>query len=195
MTKIVIIGSPGAGKSTLAREIGHILKIDPIHLDHHFWRRGWKEYSRKRRIKIEQRLIRKKHDKWIIEGSYLSSSDNRLQAADTIIFLDTPFLLCLRRVIIRHRKELGRKRSDIPRKSTDKLDWLRIAKIICFPLVSRNWLLGKIKKLEKQSIGTGSEKTVIIIQSSKELEAFLSTLKQPFPATKLRLNPEVPQYA
>ena len=42
MNKIVIIGSPGAGKSTFAHELGAILNIDVIYLDRHFWKTGWK---------------------------------------------------------------------------------------------------------------------------------------------------------
>ena len=43
MEKIVIIGSPGAGKSTFARKLGSILKIKVVHLDRVFWQPGWKE--------------------------------------------------------------------------------------------------------------------------------------------------------
>ncbi|MDZ8035131.1 hypothetical protein [Nostoc sp. DedSLP04] len=43
MKKILIIGSGGAGKSTLARELGTILSLEVIHLDAWYWNPGWVE--------------------------------------------------------------------------------------------------------------------------------------------------------
>ena len=85
MKKIVIIGSSGAGKSTLARELGSILKIKVFHLDRFFWQRCWKRETSDTRIDILQDFVREKQ--WIIEGSYLSSSELHLHEADTIIFV------------------------------------------------------------------------------------------------------------
>src|SRR5260221_13717615 len=119
MDKIVIIGSSGASKTTLARELGSILKIKVYHMDRFFWQRGWKEKTRDTRIDILQGLVREK--RWIIEGTYLSSSEPRLEAADTIIFLDFSPLLCLYRIIKRHRVSHGCPRRDIPEGCTDKL--------------------------------------------------------------------------
>src|SRR4030081_3739817 len=103
MKKIVIIGSPGAGQSTFAQALGKVLQIEIFHLDHYFWQPGWKEYPRETRIKIQQQLVKEK-DQWIIEGTYLGSSDSRLHAADTIIFLDMPCFLCLKQAIKRYLK-------------------------------------------------------------------------------------------
>ena len=120
MEKIVIIGSPGAGKTTLARELGPILKIKKvIHLDRLFWKREWKGKTGDIRIDILNRLVQEK--RWIIEGTYLCSSGPRLEAADTIIFLDTPPLVCLQRLIKRHHEYHGCSRCDIPEECTDKL--------------------------------------------------------------------------
>ena len=84
MDKIVIIGSPGAGKTTLARALGPLLKVKVFHLDRLFWQRDWKGKTTETRIDILQHLVQEKQ--WIIEGTYLSSSEPRLDAADTIIF-------------------------------------------------------------------------------------------------------------
>ena len=119
MKKIVIIGSPGAGKSTLARKLGPMLKINVIHLDRLFWECGWKAKTRETRIDILQKRIMEKQ--WIIEGTYLHISELHLNAADTIIFLDTSPLCCLWRLIKRHREYRRRSRRDIPDGCTDKL--------------------------------------------------------------------------
>ncbi len=97
--KIVVIGSPGAGKTTFARRLGDLLYIEVIHLDRYFWDANWKEKTWEERIEIQRDLFRR--DTWIIEGTYLDSSYERLQAADSIIFLDVPRLLCLLHVLMR----------------------------------------------------------------------------------------------
>src|SRR5947209_5630928 len=111
MEKIVIMGSSGAGKTTLAKELGPILKIKKvIHLDRLFWQRGWKGKTRDTRIDILQGLVREKQ--WIIEGNYFSVSELHLNEADTIIFLDTSPLCCLWRLMKRHRESRRRSRRD-----------------------------------------------------------------------------------
>ena len=41
MKRIAIIGSSGAGKSTVARQIAAILHLPLIHLDVFYWQSGW----------------------------------------------------------------------------------------------------------------------------------------------------------
>ena len=41
MNRIVIIGSAGTGKSTLAKDLGQILGLPVYHLDAFLWNPGW----------------------------------------------------------------------------------------------------------------------------------------------------------
>ena len=70
MKKIMLIGSGGAGKSTLARKIGQILDIEVIHLDTLMWRSNWEIIDRNEQMDIQQKLVRK--DEWIIPAIYVS---------------------------------------------------------------------------------------------------------------------------
>jgi len=175
MNKIVIIGSPGAGKSTLARKLGSILKIKVVHLDRIFWQRGWKEKPRDTRIDILQDLVREK--RWIIEGTYLGSSECRLNAADTIIFLDIAPSLCLWRIINRHLEYHGRSRRDIPEGCKDKLTLVRMWKVLVFPLRERKMLI--------QNLSNYKSKQIIWLRSSKEVEDFLALQKQDTAHTRI----------
>ena len=177
MEKVVIIGSAGAGKSTLARKLGSKLNIKVVHLDRVFWQRGWKRKTRDTRIDILQELVREKQ--WIIEGNYFSSSELHLDAADTLLHLvcriikrhlEYPKLLCLCRIIKRHLEYHKHSRRDIPEGCTDKITALRILKILAFPFRGRRTL--------KQKLRNYKSKQIIWLRSSKEVEEFLAQQEQ-----------------
>lgn len=173
--KIAIIGSPGAGKSTLARELGDVLKIEVIHLDRHFWQPKWKEKPRDIRKEILRGLVQK--EQWIIEGTYLDTADIRVNAADIIIFLDMPALLCFWRALNRYFKYLTNReerRADLPEGCRDKLGMYYSMKVLGFPLFKRKWLYKWLHELE-------NEKKVYAFRSPKEVEGFLQRQKQEKP--------------
>src|SRR5690242_8297860 len=97
MKKIVVIGSPGAGKSTFAKALGALLGIEVIHLDRLFWLPGWERKTWDTRRKILQSVFQR--EQWIIEGTYLNLLEPRLIAADTIILLDATPIVCLWRIL------------------------------------------------------------------------------------------------
>ena len=163
MDKIAIVGSPGAGKSTLAQQLGKSLNLEIIHLDRLFWQRGWERKDRDTRIDILQGLVQEKQ--WIIEGTYLSSSELHLNTADTIIFLDIFPLVCLQRLIKRHFKYRRCSRRDIPMGCTDKLTLHRMLKVLAFPVQGRRTL--------KQKLRNYKSKQIIRLRSRKKVEAFL----------------------
>ena len=43
MKRILIIGSGGAGKSTLAVKLSELLGLDVVHLDSYFWNPNWEK--------------------------------------------------------------------------------------------------------------------------------------------------------
>lgn len=167
MGKIAIIGSHAAGKTTLAKNMNKILNIKVYHLDRLLWKPGWQSIDRPTRIDTMQNLVQEKQ--WIIEGTYLRSSEPRLNDADTIIFLDIPFPICLWRVINRHFRERGRSRRDIPMESSDKLTMRRMLKILLFPFTERKFLMRMLCKY-----GT---KNIIRLRSPEEVECFLMQLE------------------
>jgi adenylate kinase family enzyme len=177
MNKIVIIGSPGAGKSRLARELGSIYNIKVYHLDRLFWLPGWKEKPRDTRIDILQDIVRERQ--WVIDGTYLNTSELHLETADTIIFLGIPRLVCLWRLMKRHQVFDGRSRRDIPMGCKDKLTLFLILKVLGFPFQSRRELHQRLRNY--------NSKQIFWFHSTREVEDFLS-LQIPQANKKLQLS-------
>jgi hypothetical protein len=167
MEKIAIVGPSGAGKTTLAKKIGAGFRMKVYHLDRFFWQPSWRRETSDVRIDILQNLVRE--PRWIIEGTYLNTSELHLCMADTIIFSDTPSLVCLLRLIKRHNTYRGHSRRDIPVKSTDKLTFLILLQVLAFPLGARRKLEDKLRKFPPEK--------VIRLHSTKEVNRFLAQLE------------------
>ncbi len=92
MQRVAVIGCGGAGKSTLARALGHRLGLPVVHLDEHYWSPGWRPAEPAAWRARQEGLVAA--DSWVIDGNYLSTLDVRLSAADTVVFLDLPPWRC-----------------------------------------------------------------------------------------------------
>jgi adenylate kinase family enzyme len=97
--RIAIIGPGGSGKSRLARELGERLDLPVVDLDDLFWQPGWVEPDRDEWEALNRELVQ--GERWILDGNYGGTMEIRLAAADTIVFLDPPPLLCIWRVLRR----------------------------------------------------------------------------------------------
>jgi adenylate kinase family enzyme len=102
----VIVGPGGAGKSTLASELGRRTGLPVVHLDRHFWHPGWVETPRDEWRLVQQRLFA--GDEWIADGNYSATLDERLPRADTVVLCDFPPWRTLPRVLRRTLGQRGR---------------------------------------------------------------------------------------
>jgi adenylate kinase family enzyme len=118
--RILVIGHPGAGKSTLATELGRIVHLPVIHLDKEFWQPGWVETPRDTwRTRIEEFISR---DEWIMDGTYDRTLDLRLARADTVIFLDFLRHVCLWRILKRTANDFGKVRPNMAEGCPERID-------------------------------------------------------------------------
>jgi len=77
-----------------------------FHLDLHFWEPGWVAPSERDWRETRRALLA--GDAWIVDGNYHETLDLRLERADTIVVLDTPWSACARRAFLRGlRKPVG----------------------------------------------------------------------------------------
>ena len=131
MQRITIIGSGGSGKSTLAVRLGSLLQLPVHHLDSLYWKPGWVETERSKWVVIQQSLV--DTGSWIIDGNYGGTIDIRLEASDTVIFLDMNRFTCLFRAIKRTLKHFGKHRSDMGDGCNERFDFNFVRWIYGFP--------------------------------------------------------------
>ncbi len=120
MERILIIGCGGAGKSTLARQLGEKLGLPVVHLDKLFWHPGWVE-SAKEEIdaKIHTEMAK---PRWIMDGNYNRTLPERVKHCDTIIYLDFSRMACLMGVIKRVITTYGTVRPDMGEGCPERFD-------------------------------------------------------------------------
>ena len=106
--RIIVIGCPGSGKSALAKKLHEITGIPLISLDNIWWKSDRTHISRDEfDCKLSEALSR---SRWIIDGNYSRTYEVRIQACDTVIFLDFDEETCMHGILER----IGKKRDDIP---------------------------------------------------------------------------------
>ena len=108
MKRILVIGCPGAGKSTFARALRDRTGLPLWYLDQIWHRPDRTNVSREEFDARLGELLR--GPEWIIDGNYLRTLEVRLQAADTVFLLDYPTEVCLEGA----RSRIGTRREDLP---------------------------------------------------------------------------------
>jgi adenylate kinase family enzyme len=69
--RIVVVGTSGAGKTTLARRIAIRLELPHIELDAINWQPGWYDLSRRDPDEFVRRVAKAiQADAWVLDGNY-----------------------------------------------------------------------------------------------------------------------------
>ena len=164
--RIVVIGSPGSGKSTFSRKLSEITGIPLIHLDKEFWNYGWVETPKEEWIKKQENLI--SGDKWIIDGNYGSTLDIRIEKADTIISFQLSRTMCILSYFKRLITNINKIRPDMPEGCLEKLD---------FEFMKYIWNFPKISGKRNLEILAGSrDKHIIIFKKRSEANKYIKQL-------------------
>ena len=112
MERILIIGCGGAGKSTLARQLGEKTGLPVVHLDQIFWSPGNWQHLPKEEFD-RQILTELEKSRWILDGNYNRTMPMRLAKCDTVIYLDFNRFTCIRGWLKRVITNWGHHRIDM----------------------------------------------------------------------------------
>lgn len=170
MSKIIIIGNGGTGKSTLGDLLSKATGIKVFHLDKLTYKPGW--------IRVDEQDFKNKldkilsEDKWIVEGwSFHSTLETRLNAADTIIYLKFPVTVCYFYALQRHVKYAFRQNPYDPEDS---------------PIINKTgkmikamWKVYRIYEKDLNiMLNELRNKKIIIFKNRKEVNKFIETEKK-----------------
>ena len=108
MQKVIVIGCPGSGKSTFSRELSSVTGLRLYHLDNLYWHPD--RTTVEKEVFLDRLGAVLSRDAWIIDGNYGATMERRLQACDTVFFLDYPTQVCLEGIAARK----GKPRQDLP---------------------------------------------------------------------------------
>lgn len=161
--RAIVIGCPGAGKSTFSRKLRDITGL-PLHYLDMLWHRS--DRTNCTREEFDAKLAEiLKTDSFIIDGNYYRTLPVRLKRADTVFFLNYPLALCLESVIGR----AGQVREDMPWvEETPDPEFLRF--IGDFHRETLPEMIEMLKNWEEKV-------NVITFRSREEADAYLQRLK------------------
>ena len=159
MKKIIVIGCPGSGKSTVSRALHNKTGVPLYHLDMMYWNADKTTVEKSVFLERLSAVIEK--DEWIIDGNYGSTMELRMAACDTVIFLDYPLDVCLDGI----KERRGKPRSDMPWIETEE-----DAEFIEFIKNYNEQQKPKVLELFEKY----SDKTIIIFKSREQADTFLN---------------------
>ena len=159
MKKIIVIGCPGSGKSTVSRALHNKTGIPLFHLDMMYWNAD--KTTVEKSVFLERLSAVFEKDEWIIDGNYGSTMELRMAACDTVIFLDYPLDSCLDGI----KERRGKSRSDMPWIETEE-----DAEFIEFIKNYNEQQKPKVLELLKKY----GDKNIIILGSREQADAFLN---------------------
>ena len=159
MRKVIVIGCPGSGKSTVARALHNKTGIPLYHLDMMYWNAD--KTTVEKSVFLERLFAVLEKDEWIIDGNYGSTMELRMSACDTVIFLDYPICVCLNGI----KERRGKPRSDMP--------WIETEEDAEFIEFIKNYNEQQ-KPIVIELLGKYSDKNIVIFKSREQADAFLN---------------------
>ena len=159
MKKVIVIGCPGSGKSTVSRALHNKTGIPLYHLDMMYWNAD--KTTVEKSVFLERLYAVLEKDEWIIDGNYGSTMELRMAACDTVIFLDYPLDVCLGGI----KERRGKPRSDMP--------WIETEEDSEFIEFIKNYNEQQQPKV-LELFEKYSDKTIIIFKSREQADAFLN---------------------
>ncbi|WP_416883158.1 hypothetical protein [Marivita sp.] len=110
--RVLVVGCSGGGKSTLSLKISEQFGLEYLSYDRDVrWLPGWQVRDREEQRQIVTQLVRK--DRWVMDGTTVSTFDLRLPRADLLIWVRVPRKVALSGIARRVFGNYGKVRIDM----------------------------------------------------------------------------------
>jgi adenylate kinase family enzyme len=171
MRRVVVIGTTGSGKSSLAEKLGERTGLRVIELDALFWGPNWQGVTDelfRHRVERETR-----QGGWIVVGNYTSVRDLTWRAADTLVWLDLSLTLVIWRLFWRTLRRSVTKENLWGSGNTESLvrSFFTRQSILLYAMKTHR------RNRHRFAIATeflGQDKTVVRLTTPREVERFLA---------------------
>lgn len=165
--RIAIIGAPGSGKTTLADKIKDIYKLPVFNIDSIYQLPNW---VMRDPVERDKEIIEEaKKDKWIIDGTFIDTLEERVKRADKIIFLDYSTLTFLKGVFKRLITNYGKEKPDMPG-CKEKFDISFICYVATYNIRRRKYIIQILNKYK--------EKDILIFKKQKDLNEWVKNIEK-----------------
>lgn len=164
MKKVIIIGSPGAGKSTFARKLSTVVGLSLYHLDMIWHKKDKTTYNKDEFDGFLKDILSK--DEWIIDGNYSRTIDMRLSFCDTVFLLDFGTDVCLQGI----RSRIGKQRTDLP--------WLETELDKEFENYVKTFSRDKLPALYEALKKYEGKRNIYVFKSREQADKFIQNLSQ-----------------
>ncbi len=166
MNKIAVFGKPGSGKSTVSKGLVAAIRIPLYQLDSMLYQANGEFVDRAAFDKAHQNILNT--DAWIIDGfGPLDAFKQRLDAADTLVYIDLPYRVSYWFVIKRLLKSMITKPEGWPDGSSVFKG--TIASIKTLRRCPQFWNEEFLSQLEQST----QTKTLYVIKSVAALDSFV----------------------
>ena len=162
MKKVIVIGSPGAGKSVFSEKLRKITNLPLYHLDMLYHNKDGTHIS-KEELEKKLKIIFKK-EQWIIDGNYQRTLELRLKECDTVFLLDYPTNICIKGA----ESRVGTKRNDIP--------WIEEKLDEEFKKSIRDFSKEKLPKIYRLLDEYKNNKDIIIFKTRAESDSYIKSI-------------------
>lgn len=163
--RVMVIGSPGSGKSSLCQTLSEKLSLPLIELDREYWRPGWMRPD-PAVWKAEAAALAAR-DEWVMQGTYPSTMDIRVARADWLVWVDLPMPVCFghefRQMLKARREKMAEVAPGCPR----RFDLALLRFVWSFPTTVTPRIAAMVARERRN-------RTIFILRSPREREDFLS---------------------
>jgi adenylate kinase family enzyme len=166
MRRVLVIGSPGSGKTTFSTRLAAKLAVPVHYLDLQHWAPGWR-YREATEARERVRLLTEM-PQWVMDGNFAETFDLRMPRADTLIWLDYSRVTCLRRILARTIKDYGTQKPDLPEGCPEKFDAGLLRFTWRFPKESRPQIVAGLERF-------GGHLHIFRLCSDRDVAAFART--------------------